>query len=207
MKFKIINSDKRLYKLNIPVIGLTGGVATGKSTVSQILRQNNFPVICADSLVKQVYLMKKTINHLQKMNPEFVINQKINFKKLRKDFFSNNEIKLKIEKYIYAHLEEVFNLEIQNFPDAKYIIYDIPLLFEKNINKIVDLTICVYSTSEQQLNRLVKRDSINEELALKIISSQINIEDKAKKSDYVIQNTSNIEELRDKIDQFITKYL
>lgn len=207
MKFKTINEEKRLYNLKIPVIGLTGGVATGKSTVSKILRQKNLPVICADSLVKKIYLMDKTISTLKKIDPDFVIDQKVNFKKLRKDFFNDNDLKSDIEKYIYEQLEEVFNLEIQKFPDAEYIIYDVPLLFEKKINLMVDLTICVYSTSEQQLSRLVKRDSINEELARKIISSQINIEDKAKKSDYVIQNTSKIEQLKNKIDTLITKYL
>ncbi len=207
MKFKTLNVDKRLYNLRIPIIGLTGGVATGKSTVSQILKQKNFPVICADSLVKEVYLMDQTISTLQKINPEFIINQKINFKKLRNDFFNNNDLKIHIEKYIYSHLEEVFNLEIKNFPHAQYIIYDVPLLFEKKINTMVDLTICVYSPPEQQLARLVKRDSINENLGKKIIASQMSIEEKATMADYIIPNTSNIEKLNSIIDQLITKYL
>ena len=134
----------RLYGCHLPLIGLTGGIATGKSTVAKILKEKGIPLIDADQLVKKIYKNPKTIKFISSICPEVVLdNEYIDFPKLREIFFEHHHLKEKIENYIYselpnAFLEEYSKLDLSHF---HFIIYDIPLLFEKNLHSFFDLNI------------------------------------------------------------------
>lgn len=183
-----MNPD-RLYSYPHPIIGLTGGVASGKSSVSSFLRSEDHPLICADDLVHQIYQKKTTRDLLQKIAPQTINTRGIDFKALRKLFFSNQDIKEQIEKCIYAQLPDQFLFNAEPFKDQKYLIYDVPLLFEKKMEKKFDLIVVVYCPRSIQKERLMKRDNITEELAEKMLDAQVDIEEKKKKADYFIDNT------------------
>ncbi|WP_412474088.1 dephospho-CoA kinase [Halobacteriovorax sp. YZS-1-1] len=204
-KYISLKKDKRLYEMPCPIVGLTGGIATGKSTVSKILKEKNFPIIDADALVKEVYKSKESIEHLKKYYSQ-VINEEdeINFKLLREYFFQDIQIQNDIESLIYRQLPEIFLNAYKDLGSPKVIIYDVPLLFEKNLAPFIDFKVVVYCPRAKQVERLMARDGIEKDLACKILSKQINIEEKAKLADYVIDNSGSAEDLN--LKQFLDHF-
>lgn len=189
------NQNTRLYQIPLPIIGLTGGIATGKSTVAEFLRTNNVPVIDADKLVKNIYQKKDTVEFIKNNFPEAVENNSIIFTRLRKLAFTNPSIKKQLEDYIYALLPGEFATAFKALPPSPYIVYDVPLLFEKGLDQFLDTTICVYAPREIQIERLMKRDGVDQSLAEKILDQQMNIEDKKNKANLIINNTQNKDQL------------
>jgi dephospho-CoA kinase len=183
-------TQERLYQTEVPVIGLTGGIATGKSTVSKILQEKGFQIICADTLVKNVYKTSKTIDYLKQHHREVIDDKnEVDFKKLRELFFSSKTIQANIEQLIYSQMPDAFTKERDKLNNADVIFYDVPLLFEKSLDKLVDLKVVVYCSPQQQIERLMKRDGINKELAANILSKQMPIDEKKKLADIVIDNS------------------
>lgn len=197
----------RLYKLSVPVIGLTGGIATGKSTVAELLKAHNIPVINADLLVKEIYKKQKTIDLVKALAPEVYKSQQIDFKLLREKFFTNSELKAKLEHFIYQELPMAFNEVFQSLNDPKLVVYDVPLLFEKKMEKYFDLTVLVYAPRKIQRARLMERDGHLEDMAETILKQQIDIEEKKLKADYVINNSFSKEELVAETSQFLQLHL
>lgn len=190
-EFIRLTKKERLYQLEIPIVGLTGGIATGKSTVSSFFKKEGFNIINADTLVHNIYKKKESIEFIQKGFPNAIKNGAIDFKFLRKIFFEDKKNQELIENFIYKNLENAFLEEAKKINNL--IIYDVPLLFEKGLKDKVDLVICVYCPEEIQIRRLMTRDQIDENLAKKIIQSQLNIEKKKELSDFVINNENTQE--------------
>lgn len=205
--FVKLTADERLYNLSIPVIALTGGIATGKSTVSRLLTQKGIPLLDADKLVKLVYQKKEVQDYLKQNLPQVISQHAIDFRKLREMFFSNFEVKKTIENLIYQYLPEVFKEELEQFGGPSFVVYDIPLLFEKNLAEKFDLNILVYTTPEIQVQRLMKRDNHTEEEALNIISHQLSIEEKKKRADLIIENTRDSVFLENQVNQLVAQLL
>lgn len=185
-QFVRLTKKERLYQLEIPIVGLTGGIATGKSTVSSFFKQEGFNIINADTLVHNIYKKKESIDFIEKHFPSAIKHGSIDFKYLRKIFFEDKKNQELIENYIYKNLEEAFRDESRKMKDL--IIYDVPLLFERGLKDKVDVVICVYCPKDIQIKRLKDRDQIEETLAKKIIESQLDIEKKKQLSDFIINN-------------------
>lgn len=202
-KYITKQATKRLYNIDVPIIGLTGGIATGKSTASKILQNKGINIICADTLVKEVYALSESIEFVAKTFPSAIKNNLINFSKLREIAFGNKENINLLEVYIYSKLEQVFIEKYKTLNNSNFIIYDVPLLFEKNIHKSIDLSVCVHCSQEEQIKRVVKRDNISIELAKRIINKQMHINDKINHADLLIDNSKDIHSLKNQIENFI----
>jgi len=202
-EFIRLNETNRLYKLKTPVIGLTGGVATGKSTVTKMLREFGMPVIEADKLVHKIYAQDSSLEFIKTNFPAAIKKDKIDFPALRKLFFESGDNQKKIEKFIYAQLETEFLLAADKFKGMDFLIYDVPLLFEKKLNTLVDTSVCVYAGLEIQITRMMERDNIEKELALKMIQTQIDIDDKRDMSDWIIENGGPLKNLDSELNKFI----
>jgi len=181
-----LSQENRIYQLATPVIGLTGGVATGKTTVSNYLREKGHLVICADELIKKIYKQTQTHDFISTNYPQVIQNNQIDFRQLRKLFFGNVDIQSKIENHLYPKLQVEF---FKSFSKADRVFYDVPLLFEKKLDLLVDATICVYVNPDIQRQRLMSRDSISPQEASLIINAQMPIEEKRKQADFVIDNS------------------
>jgi dephospho-CoA kinase len=203
-----LTTEQRLYHLNRPIIGLTGGIATGKSTAARYLAQKGHAVICADDLVKKIYAHNSEVHEFLHSHIPQVISDKnlIDFKQLRTIFFGDKEIKHQLEQLIYKNLPEAFNEEVEKYPEAPLIIYDVPLLFERKMEKFFDLVILVYLPREIQLKRLMARDQISEDLARTIISKQMDIEDKKHRASIVFENNMAKDWLFRQIDLFFKQF-
>ena len=193
----------RLHNIPVPIIGLTGGIATGKSTVSDKLKALGHPVICADTLVKEIYKTSKTTDHLKKYYPQVLSGEKVDFKKLREKFFLDKTIQEDIERLIYSQMSDTFWKFYNNLGNVNYLFYDVPLLFEKELDKLVDYKVTVYAPREVQQERLLKRDKIDISLVNEILDKQIDIEKKKGLSDSVIDNSRDLSFLSTSISDFL----
>lgn len=180
---------ERLYELSIPVIGLTGGIATGKSSFAHLFRSKGIHVIDADQLIKNIYKKENVIAFIEARVPEAYENGHINFRHLREHVFGHAELKAELEQFLYGHMPEAFKEELALCPQASWVVYDVPLLFERSLNYRVDRSIVVYTTPEIQIERLMKRDNITEDFAKRIISHQMPINEKKNLADYVVDNS------------------
>lgn len=200
-----LEKHNRLYQCPVPIVAITGSIATGKSSVSEILKDRGYPVIDADLLIKKIYMQNDVIDLVAKESPEAMVNDKINFKVLRAQFFSKPQLKKRLEEKLYSYLKEFFLKEARLFlaTGAQFVFYDVPLLFEKKIDSKVDLIAVVYCNKETQVERLTKRDDIDESYALKLISNQIDIDEKKSKSHLVIDNQGDLKHLRLEVESFL----
>ena len=198
---------ERYLECERPIIALTGGIATGKSAASQIFKALDVPLIDADKLVKSIYKDPMSIKFIKAVDPQLVSNDKINFKKLREIFFNNKKIKQQVESYIYSRLSDFFydSYHKLNFKKCDFLIYDIPLLFEKNLQEKFDTDLLIYAPREVQAKRLIKRDQISDELASKILDQQTDIEHKRHLAKYVISNIYDINTLESNIKAYLER--
>lgn len=196
--------ETRLYNIPVPIIGLTGGIGTGKSTVASLLRKHGLPIIDADANVKTVYQKTETVEFIRQHFAAAVTHNAIDFKKLREIVFSNPDARTLVEGYIYSHLPQVFKEAFSLFDKPSVIVYDVPLLFEKHLHQLVDVSVCVYAPREVQIHRLMARDHSSRELAENILSQQLDIENKRKLSDFLIENTGDLQLLEKNVQEFIS---
>lgn len=199
--------DRRLYKLNIPVIGLTGGIASGKSTVSQMLKDKGLAVVDADRLVKEIYALPETLDFIQKEFPDVIQNGTIQFHLLRQKVFSDSKVKATVENFIYQRLPQAFQTAFKKFNQPQILIYDVPLLFERDMKGYFDLTVLVYAPQNLQRERLIKRDKQTPEMADTILNQQMNIEEKKLKADFVINNSTSEAELAKEVENFLRQII
>jgi dephospho-CoA kinase len=189
----------RLHDSPIPIVGLTGGIATGKSTVSKLLREKGYFVIDADQLVKDIYQTSEAKEFIRRLKPEAMKGEEINFPQLREIFFQDSLVKDSIEKFIYQRLPAQFQRQVKRAGAVKFIIYDVPLLFEKKLEDKVDKTVVVYAPRSIQVARLMDRDGHREEMARKILDHQMDIEEKKEKADFVVDNSGTKEQLAEEV--------
>ena len=188
------DSTKRLYGLQKPLIGLTGGIGSGKSSVAKLFMDAGITVIDADELVHDIYESDESINFVKGLAPNAVTAGDIDFQKLREAAFSNPILLEDLEKFVYAKIPDFFCKQA-NTAKSEFIVYDVPLLYEKNIAKYCDFTICVYTTVEMQIRRTMERDHTPKNIVEQIIAKQIPLSEKAQKSDYQLNNIGTLENL------------
>jgi dephospho-CoA kinase len=209
LKNKWVTKDPstRLYQIPVPIIGLTGGIATGKTTIAQFFRDESIPVIDADKLVKEIYQKKESFDFVSQHFLAAIVDNAIHFKTLRELAFKTPENQLKLESFIYAQMPKAFTDAYSLFGKHEFIVYDVPLLFEKGLYTKTDVSVCAYTPRALQLQRLVKRDNITIELAEVILNKQMDIEEKKKKSDLFIENTGDLKMLRENFDNLLSTIL
>lgn len=188
------------------IIGLTGGIGTGKSSAVEYFIKYGAIVIDADKISKNVTDSKEIIEKIEKeFGKEYINNGKIERKKLRKHVFSNKEELVKLNNITHPVIIEKIKNEIEKNRNKKLVIVDVPLLFETGLEVIVEKVILISAPFEVQLSRIIARDNIDYESALNAIKAQMPLKEKIKKADFIIENGGTKEELADKIYDFISK--
>jgi dephospho-CoA kinase len=205
--YQRLSPSDRLHQLDAPLIAITGGIASGKSTVVKLMESRGLKIIDADQLVKTIYQQSGTKKFIQSNFPEVWHSEAIDFLKLRELFFKDPKIKLAIESHIYCKLPEAFLAAAPPLTDQNFYLYDVPLLYEKGLASKVDQTIVVYTPRQVQLSRLLSRDGIDQELANNILDQQINIEEKKRKADFVINNSGPLNNLAAEVERVLLQLL
>ena len=148
------------------IIGLTGSIASGKSLVSNYLKQKNYQIIDCDEISHYVLTIPSVILLLEKeFGKQIIIDGVVNRKLLAEIVFNDVEKKSQLEFIVFPEILEEIKKQIK---EKKGIVFlDAPLLFEYNLEYLTEKIIVVKSDKEVQIQRLIKRDNINEEYALK----------------------------------------
>ncbi|MCW8896173.1 MAG: dephospho-CoA kinase [Sulfurimonas sp.] len=185
-------------------IALTGGIATGKSTVASLLALNGMRVIDADSISHEI-LDASASWVKENFGDEYINGSKVDRAKLGSLVFSNVEAKKKLEEFLHPKIRD--EIEKRSVKQDKFkfpYLIDIPLFFENGAYDIKECVV-VYTPSEIQLERFMKRNGYSKEESLNRINSQMSIEEKKKRATWVIDNSKDLKHLQQEVEDFVEK--
>ena len=180
------------------LLGVTGGIGSGKTVVCKFLKQMGCSIYHADDIAKRLY--KKNVSLKKKLIKSFgagVLDNKerISLLKLRKLVFSSKlnqrRVGMIVHPFVISEIMKRINLDRKSF-----IVVEAALIFETNFDKYLDYTILVYSDIKKRVKRVVKRNNITGSDVKKIIKLQIPEKEKIKKADFVVSNNCSINELK-----------
>lgn len=193
------------------VFGITGGIATGKSTVSNMIKEFGFTVIDADVVAREVMepgreAYMKVVEHFGK---EILLdNEQIDRQKLGAIVFHNEEKRQLLNSLVHPAVrkEMLKQKEEAERRGEKAVFLDIPLLYEGRLTYLVEKVIVVYTDVNIQLKRLMSRNQLSKDEALARIHSQMSIEEKRKLADEVIDNRGSLDQTRQQLVAILQKY-
>ncbi|BAQ14627.1 dephospho-CoA kinase [Clostridium botulinum B2 128] len=193
-------------------IGLTGGIGAGKSTISEMIKEKNIPVIDADKISREVL----------KLYPEILIRVKEVFGKeflydngdlKRREFgsyiFKNKNKRIEYENIIMPYITKETFKRIKLLEENKesICVLDAPTLIEQGLYKYMDINILVWVDKDTQINRVVKRDGLNRSEVTNRINSQMSMEEKKKFVEYIIDNSKDIENTKSELDKIFMEVM
>ncbi|QYA39466.1 dephospho-CoA kinase [Macrococcoides caseolyticum] len=191
------------------VIGLTGGIASGKSTVANYLKENGFAVIDADIAARQA--VEKGTEGLRKVAETFpgVLNEDgtLNRKALGTIIFNDKAQRDSLNEIVHPIVRRLMDEEkAAALSEGKVVVMDIPLLYENELEHTVDEVWVVYVSYDIQKMRLMKRNELSESEADARINSQMSMDEKRNKADIVIDNGHDLDTLYKRLEALIEDY-
>jgi dephospho-coA kinase len=185
------------------IAGITGLIASGKSTLSSYLKSQGYKIVDADAISRDI--TKKDRIGYAKVIEEFgrdilSSNGEIDRAKLSNIVFNDKNSLKKLNDTLHPLIFQEIDRQLDLYKDEKILFLDAPLLFEAKLDKKCDEVILVFCDEEVQISRIQKRDNKDYDSAKKIIDSQIAKEFKIEKSDYIIDNNCEIERFYFKVD-------
>ncbi|QQZ10637.1 dephospho-CoA kinase [Heyndrickxia vini] len=193
------------------IIGLTGGIASGKSTVSTILKTKGYTIIDADIAAREVVNIGEDAYNgiIEAFGKKILLEDgNIDRKQLGSIVFHNTEKRLLLNSIVHPAVRNYMQKKKTEAIEAgkQTIIMDIPLLFESKLTYMVDKTILVFVDPDIQKERLMKRNQLSEEDAVARIGSQMRLNEKIQLSDAVIDNNKTIEETEKQLYNIINEW-
>lgn len=195
------------------ILGLTGGISTGKSTTSSILKgKYNLPIIDADIIARQVVepgkpAYKKIVEHFGKQSEQLLLEDgNLNREVLGRLVFGNEEERQFLNKAVHPAVRKEMLFQMIKFwvKGAKIVVFDVPLLFESRLDIFCGETVVVACSDSLQLERLLKRNpELSRDDAEKRIASQMNMDRKRKLADHVIENDGDLKQLEEKLETIV----
>ena len=182
------------------LIGLTGGIASGKTTVAKILKRLGAAIVDADALSREVVEPGRAAwNEIVATFGRAVLqaDQSLDRPKLRATIFNNPDARKKLESIIHPRVRALAEERIAQYAASGYdiVVYEVPLLFEGKLHEWLRPVILVACHVDIQRQRLQERDRLSAEEAQKHIDAQMSLEEKRRLADYVIENNGNLEDL------------
>lgn len=189
-------------------VGVTGGIATGKSTVTNILAQQGFKIVDADQIAREVVLPQTPgwqqvvqLFGTRILQP----NQELDRVQLGQIVFNNQQLLTQLNQVLQPLIRQRLTELIQSIPDDNIpVFFEIPLLFEQHYQNLLQKTLLVYATPAVQLQRLQKRNNLTKQAAQQRINSQMDLQQKRKLADFIINNDGNYHHLVQQVQRFVT---
>ncbi|AGZ24560.1 MULTISPECIES: dephospho-CoA kinase [Staphylococcus] len=191
------------------VIGLTGGIASGKSTVSELLTAFGFKVVDADTAARDA--VAKGTPGIEKVREVFGDeaideNGEMDRKYMGELVFNNPGERIKLNEIVHPIVREIMEQKKQQFLNEGHnVIMDIPLLFENELQDTVDEVWLVYTSESIQIDRLMERNDLTQEEAKARVYSQISIDKKSRMADHVIDNLGDKLELKQNLERLLSE--
>ncbi|WWY82357.1 dephospho-CoA kinase [Pediococcus pentosaceus] len=187
------------------IVGLTGGIAMGKTTISQSLKSKAIPVVDADQIAHEILTVDEVKVKLMDTFGESILdkNQNIDRRKLGPIVFNDQRQLEKLNIIVQPYIRTEIVRQLDTFSASKVVVLDAPVLFEQGYEKMVDYLMVIKTSAQIQVERLMQRDSLNEIDAQKRIQAQMPIEEKVKKADIVIDTSGTIEETQSQVVKWL----
>ena len=188
------------------IIGLTGGIGTGKTTVATYFASKGVPVYIADEAAKEIMNTKEVIQQVQALFSENVIleNGYLNRTLIRNLVFSDKGKLAQLNSIIHPKVKRDFDNWLSQHQDATFVIKEVAILFETNGQDYCDATILITAPLETRIQRVLERDKTSKDIILQIIQNQLPEEQKIRLATYVVEN-ENLEKTYEIIDILIKK--
>lgn len=189
------------------VIGITGGIASGKSFVSSVVKKAGYPVIDADLISKELSQKGGAVYHaiIKTFGESYLDkNNEIDRQKLGSLIFNDKQAKGLLNSISHPLIVEEMERQIAS-AKSDLVFVDVPLLYESGLENMFDKIICVYLPRRIQIERLMNRDNISYEYAVKKIESQSSLEQKKAKADFVINSSNSFDYVESNVIELIKK--
>lgn len=189
------------------ILGLTGGIAMGKSTISNFLRDKGIPIVDADEIAHAVLEFKAVKVQLVKAFGTPILNEQkqIDRKQLGKIVFGESKKLGELNQIVQPVIRQEIIRQLKSFTTESVVVLDAPVLFEQGYETLVDCIMVVSTTPAEQLRRLMERDHLTREDAQKRIDAQMAIEIKQKKADVTIDSSGSIEATQKQVIEWLVK--
>jgi len=189
-------------------IGLTGGIACGKSTVAEMFERRGALLVDADRIAREVVLPGSPVlgQIVDRFGQDVLLEDgSLNRKRLGEIVFNDEKARRDLNAIMHPAIRAIMRERMRNyesrFPD-KLVVVDVPLLYESGLEPMFEEVVVVYVPREVQLRRLMARDSLSMEEAERRLKSQWPIEEKKRRADFVINNAGTIAETEQQVDAF-----
>lgn len=189
------------------ILGLTGNIGCGKSSLSEIFSEKDINIVDADIIARQIYDDEELLKKVYDTFGTDIKNDdgSLNRKALGRIVFNDDEKLIELNKLTHPIIRQNVSNQIDNYKkqNKKIVILDAALLVESDYLNFVDKLLVVTCNEDIQIKRIKNRDNCSTEEALSRIRSQMSQEDKVKYADYIIDNSGTIDELRKKAFIFL----
>lgn len=190
------------------ILGVTGGIATGKSTVVDVFRKAGVPIVDGDLIAREIVepgqpALKALV---AAFGEEILTEDRLNRKKLGEIVFNDPAKRQLLDRLLDGYLRGAITDQIKDAAKtAPLVVADIPLLYEADYQQYMDQVAVVYIPKELQLTRLMQRDHLTKEAALQRMKSQLSIEEKRQKADFLFDNQGTREETRQQVLRWLAE--
>lgn len=191
------------------VVALSGGVASGKSTIANLFAQLGVPIIDADIIARQVVevgteALAQIVKHF---STEILLpNGELDRSQLREIIFNNDHERLWLNNLLHPIIHKITQKQIAK-QTAPYVIWVVPLLIENNLHQLADRILMVDVPETLQMERLIYRDKISESLAKRMIRTQVPLAERLSYADDIIVNNGNLASLSEQVNKLHQQYL
>jgi dephospho-CoA kinase len=193
------------------IIGMTGGIGSGKSEALKIFKSLSIKVIDLDNISKEITeTSHQAIQEIKSVFGDAIFDKdnQLDRKKLKEIIFSDKNKKINLEKILHPKIYEEVKKRLNALSHESYVVIDIPLLFETNqYTSLISRSLVIDCKENDQIERVKKRDGIDISVIQSIIDQQINRSSRIEKADDVVINDGSIEKLEESIKSLHKKYL
>ena len=174
------------------VVGLTGGIGSGKTTVAKLFEKQGIPIYIADERARAIMDRPDVVQAVQQIFATSVMTEEgtLDRMRIKQLVFDAKEQLEQLNQIVHPRVREDFEQWLSDHQDAPIVIKESAILFENGLEKNCDLVILVVAPEEVRIERVMKRDGVSKEQVLKIINNQMKDEEKVGRSQYIIENNN-----------------
>lgn len=174
------------------IVGLTGGIGSGKTTVAKLFEKQGIPIYIADERAKMIMERPDVVQSVQQIFPTSVMNERglLDRSKIKQLVFDNKKLLEQLNQVVHPQVKKDFDDWLEQHQNAPIVMKESAILFENGLEKTCDAVIVVVAPEEVRIERVMARDGVSKEQVLKIIDNQMKDAEKVKRSQYIIENNN-----------------